>query len=50
MGTMLHKEERPLDVLKASQKDLLGNFEPLLQMHFYCIIFNFVLPKVCLKH
>ena len=25
------------------------NFQPLVQMHFYCIIFNFILPKVCLK-
>ena len=32
--------ERPQDV----------NFEPLLQMHFHCIIFNFISTNVCLKY
>ena len=54
------QEKRPADVLKASRKNLvrvtfLGrrqgvNFETLVQMHFHCIAFNFILSNVCLKH
>ena len=53
-------EKRPVETLKKSRKDVrrmtsLGrsqdiNFEPLIQMHFSCIIFNFISPNVCLKH
>ena len=32
-------EGRPQDI----------NFEPLVQMHIHCIIFNFILSNVCLK-
>ena len=49
-----------MDVLTASQKDLLRvtslgrpqsvDFEPLVQMHFHCINFSFILPNVYLKH
>ena len=26
------------------------NFEPLVHMHFRCIIFSFISPTMCLKH
>ena len=41
---------------KRSKKMSVGwrpwdvNFESLVQMHFHCIIFNFISPNVCLKH
>ena len=54
------QKKRPADVLKGSRKDVLRvtswghpqgvNFEPLVHMNFHCIIFNFILPNVCLKH
>ena len=54
------QEKRPADVLKAFRKDLIRvtclghsqgvNFESLVQMHFPCIIFNFILPNVSLNN
>ena len=53
-------EKRPADILKTSQKKdcrvtALGrpqevNFEPLVQMHFHCIIVNFISSNVYQKH
>ena len=53
-------EKRPANVLKTSRKDFRSvtssgrpqdvKFEPLVKMHFHCIIFNFVLPNLYLKH
>ena len=52
--------KRPADNLKTFWKDIRRvtslerpqdvNFVPLVQMRFYCIIFNFISPNVCLKH
>ena len=52
-------EKRPADIIKTSRKDVRRvkssrrpqyvNFVPLVQMHFHCIIFNFISPDVCLK-
>ena len=53
-------ESRPVDVLKASRKDVhrvtsLGrhqdfNFERLAEIFFQCIIFDFILPNICPKY
>ena len=50
----------PADVLKTPRKDVRRvtslrrlqevNFQPLIQMHFHCLIFNFISPNVWLKH
>ena len=47
-----HPQNVPKDVRRVTS---LGhpqdvNFEPLIQMHFNCIIFNFISPNVSLKH